>query len=223
MGAVRTPGVRSWPSGSASGWPSANASSPPCAVSFVRSALRTHGWSVPPPGSPIGAGVRVRCGGLCSPSAPTAGASRRSWVGGVGGSAPSSAGGGAPRAWPPATGGGSGRLPGSAGCRASAKAAVRGRSGPGPGPGAGQPGDDGSAGRAGIQVGGAWCRWGGGGGVGRGSGVCPCGEVICRRVRWVRCRPVRCAMVRAGFWVGRCCCRLAGCRPWAVRWRDGWC
>ena len=71
-----------------------------------------------------------------------------------------SAGGGVPRAWPPATGGGSGRPPGSAICGASAGAAVRGGSGLGPGPGAGQPGDDGSAGRAGGLVGGAWCCWG---------------------------------------------------------------
>ena len=129
-------------------------------MSFVRSALRTDVWSVPRPGSPIGAGVGVRCGGLCSPSASTAGASRCGWVGGVGSSAPSSAGGGAPQAWPPATGGGSGRPPGSAGCGASAGAAVRGGSGPGPGPGSGRPGGDISAGRAGGLVGGALCCWG---------------------------------------------------------------
>ena len=99
MGAVRTPLSGAGPSGSASGWPSANASSPPCAVSFVRSALRTDVGSFPPQGSPIGAGVGVRCGGLCSPSAPTAGASRCGWVGGVGGSAPSS-----PAAVPPGRG-----------------------------------------------------------------------------------------------------------------------
>ena len=61
-----------------------------------------------------------------------------------------------------ATGGGSGRLPGPAGCGAPAGAAVRAGSGPGPGPGAGRPGDDGSAGRAGGPVGGAWCRRGAG-------------------------------------------------------------
>ena len=148
------------PSGSASGWPAANASSPPCAVSFGRSAVCTDGRSAPLPGSPIGAGVGVRCGGPCSSSAPTVGSSRCGWVGGVGGSASSSVGGGAPRAWPPATGGRSGRLPGSAGCGASAGAAVLAGSGLGPGPGAGRPGDDGSAGRAGGPAGGAWCRWG---------------------------------------------------------------
>ena len=42
----------------------------------------------------------------------------------------------------------------------------------------------------------------GGGGVGRGSGVCLCGGVVGWLVCWVRCRPVRCAMARAGFQVG---------------------
>ena len=60
-----------------------------------------------------------------------------------------------------ATGGGSGRLRGPAGCGAPAGAAMRAGSGPGPGPRAG-PGDDGSAGRAGGPVGGAWCCWGAG-------------------------------------------------------------
>ena len=39
----------------------------------------------------------------------------------------------------------------------------------------------------------------GDGGVGQGSGVRLCGGAVGRRVCWVRCRPVRCAMVRAGF------------------------
>ena len=41
-------------------------------------------------------------------------------------------------------------------------AVVRAGSGPGLGPGAAQPGDDGSAGRAGSLVGGVWHRWGAG-------------------------------------------------------------
>ena len=51
---------------------------------------------------------------------------------------------------------------GSPGPRAAvpAGAAVCAGSGPGPEPGAGRPGDDGSAGRAGGPVNGAWCRWG---------------------------------------------------------------
>ena len=59
-------------------------------------------------------------------------------------------------------GGGSGRLPGSAGCGAPAGAVVRAGSGPGIGPGAGRPGDDGSAGRAGGPVGGVRLRRGAG-------------------------------------------------------------
>ena len=30
-------------------------------------------------------------------------------------------------------------------------------------------------------------------------------------------------MVRAGLWVGLCCCRLAGCRLMTVCGRAGWC
>ena len=63
----------------------------------------------------------------------------------------------------------------------------------------------------------------GGGGVGRGSDVCLCGGAVGQRVCWARCWPVRCAVVRARLRMGLCCCRLAGCRPWTVRRRDGWC
>ena len=77
--------------------------------------------------------------------------------------------------------------------------------------------------RWGRGCGGARYRGPGGGGVGRGSGVCLRGGAVGWRVCWVRCRPVRCAMVRAGLQVGLCCCRLAGCRSWTVRGRDGWC
>ena len=59
------------------------------------------------------------------------------------------------------------------------------------------------------------------GGVGRGSGVCLRVGAVGRRVCWAW--PVRCAIMRAGLRVGLCCCRLAACRLWTVRGRDGWC
>ena len=147
------------PLGSASGWPAANASLLPCAASCGGSALCNDSRSAPPSASPICVGVGVRCGGPCISSAPTVDSSRCGRVGGAGGSASSFVGCGAPRAWPSATAGGSGRLPGPAGCGAPAGAVVRVGSGPGLGPGPGRPGDDGSAGRAGGPVGGAWHRW----------------------------------------------------------------
>ena len=150
------------PSGSVSGWSAANASPPPCAAMFGGSALGIDGRSAPPPGSPIGVGVGVRCGGPRISSAPTVGSPRCGWVGSAGGSASSFVGCVAPRAWPSATGGGSGRFSGPAGCGALAGAAVRAGSGPGPGLAAGRLGDEGSAGRAVSPVGGAWCRWGAG-------------------------------------------------------------
>ena len=150
------------PSGPASGWPAANASSPPCAASVGGAVPCMDGRSAPPPGSPICFGVGVRCGGPCISSAPTVGSPRCGWVGGAGGSASSFVGCGAPRVWHSATGVSSGRLPGPAGCGALVGVAVRAGPWPGPEPGAGQPGDDGSAGRAGGPVGGAWCRWGAG-------------------------------------------------------------
>ena len=147
------------PLGSASGWPAANASLLPCVASCGGSALCIDGRSAPPPGSPICVGVGVRCGGPCVPSARTVDSSRCGRVGSAGGLASSFVVCGAPRAWPSATGVGRARLPGPAGCGAPAGAVVRAGSGPGPGPGAGRPGDDGSAGRAGGLVGGAWrCR-----------------------------------------------------------------
>ena len=150
------------PSGSVSGWSAVSASRPPCAAMSHGSALCIARQSAPPPGSPIGVGVGVGCGGPRISSAPTVDSPRCGWVGSAGGSASSFVGCVAPRALPSATGGGSGRLFGPAGCGAPAGAAVRAGSGPGPGPGAGRPGDDGSAGRAVGQVGGAWCRWGAG-------------------------------------------------------------
>ena len=51
------------PSGSVSGWSAINASPPPCAAMSSGWALCTAGRSAPPPGSPIGVGVAVRCGG----------------------------------------------------------------------------------------------------------------------------------------------------------------
>ena len=150
------------PSGSVSGWSAVNASPPPCAAMSGGSALCIAGRSAPPPGSPIGVGVGVRCGGPRISSAPTVGSPRCSWVGSAGGSPSSFFGCVAPRAWPSATGSGSGWLSGPAGCGAPAGTVVRAGSMPGPGPGAGRPGDDGSAGRAVGPVGGAWCRWGAG-------------------------------------------------------------
>ena len=152
------PGVG--PSGSVSGWLAANASPPPCAAMFDGSALCIDGRSAPPPGSPIGVVVGVRCGGPRISSAPTVGSPRCGLVGSADCSASSFVGGVLPRAWPSATGGGSRHLSGPVGCGAPAGAAVRAGSGPGPGLGAGRPGDDGSAGRAVGPVGGAWCRWG---------------------------------------------------------------
>ena len=148
------------PSVSVSGRSAANASPPPCAAMFGGSALCIDGRSAPPPGSPIGVDVGVRCGGPRICSAPTVGSPFCCWVGSAGGSASSFVGCVVPRAWSSATGGGMVWLPGPAGCGAPAGAAVRAGSGPGPGPGAGRPGDDGSASRAGGLVGGAWCRWG---------------------------------------------------------------
>ena len=148
------------PSGSASGWSAVNASPPACAAMSGGSALCVAGRSAPPPGSPFGVGVGVRCGGPRISSAPTVGSPRCGWVGSAGGWASSFVGCVAPRAWPSATGGGSGRLSGPAGCGAPTGASVRAGSEPGPGPGAGRPGDDGSAGRAVGPVGGAGCRWG---------------------------------------------------------------
>ena len=150
------------PSGSMSGWSVVNASLPPCAAMSSWSALCIASRSAPPPGSPIGVGVGVRCGGPGISSTPTVGSPRCGWVGSAGGSASLFVGCVAPRAWPSATGGGSGRLSGPAGCGAPAGAVVCARSGPGPGAGAGRLGDDGSAGRAVGPVGGAWCRWGAG-------------------------------------------------------------
>ena len=49
------------PSGSVSGWSAVNASPPPCAAMFGGSALCIDGRSAPPPGSPMGVGVGVRC------------------------------------------------------------------------------------------------------------------------------------------------------------------
>ena len=243
------------PLGSVPGRPAANASSLLCAASCGGSPLCIGGPSAPPPGSPICVGVGVRCGGPCISSVPTVDSSRCGWVGGAGGSASSLVGCGAPRVWPSATGGGSGRLPGSAGCGAPAGVVVRAGSGPGLVPGAGQPGDDGSAGRAGGPTGGAWRLWDVGlshvmagrspaldiagvwgvrPSVGPGirrctvpegravvvsvrAAVCArCGGAVGRRVYLVRCRPVRRAMLWAGFRMGLCCCRLAGCRPRTV-------
>ena len=150
------------PSRSVSGWSAVNALPPPCAAMSGGSALCIAGGSAPPPGSPIGVGVAVRCWAPRISSAPTVGSPRCGWVGSAGGSASSFVGCVAPRAWPSATGGGSGRLPGPAGCGAPDGALVRAGSGPGSGPGAGPPGDDGAAGRAAGPVGGAWCRWGAG-------------------------------------------------------------
>ena len=118
------------------------------------------GRSAPLPGSPIGVGVGVRCGGPRISSAPTVGSPCCCWVGSAGGSAASFVGCAASRAWPSDMGGGTGWLPRPAGCGAPTGAVVRAWSGPGSGPGAGRPGDDPSAGRAVGQVGGAWCRWG---------------------------------------------------------------
>ena len=192
------------PLGSVSGRSAANASPPPCAALFGGSALCIDGWSAPLPGSPIRVGAGVRCGGPRISSAPTVGSPCCGWVGSAGGSASSFVDCVVPRAWPSATGGGSGRLPGPAGCGAPAGAAVRDGSGPGPGPGAGQPGDDGSAGRAVGPVGGNGaagvpvCResWPVGpprrtspepGGLGPRWGR-GCGGARCRRVgrRWCR-------------------------------------
>ena len=143
------------PSGSVSGWSAVNASPPPCAAMSGGSALCIAGWSAPPPGAPIGVGVGVRCRGPRIFSTPTPGSLRFGWVGRAGSSASSFVGCVAPRAWPSATSGGSGRLSGPAGCGASAGAVVRAGSRQGPGPGAGRPGDDGSAGRPLGPVGGA--------------------------------------------------------------------
>ena len=74
-----------------------------------------------------------------------------------------------------------------------------------------------------MGVGAHGVRGRGGGVVGRSSGVCLLWGVFGRRVCWARCRPVRCAMVRAGLRVGLCCCSLAGCRPLAVCARAGRC
>ena len=63
----------------------------------------------------------------------------------------------------------------------------------------------------------------GGGGVGRGSGMCLRSGVFGRRVCWAHCRPVRCAMARAGLRVGLCCCSLAGCWLVTVCGRDERC
>ena len=150
------------PSGSVSGWSAVNASPPPCAAMSGGSALCIAGRSAPPPGSPIGVGVGVHCGGPRISSAPTVGSPRCGWVGSALGSASSFVGCVAPRAWPSATGGGPGRLSTPAGCGAPVRAVVRGGPGPGPGPGAGRPGDDGPASRAVGPVGGAWCLWGAG-------------------------------------------------------------
>ena len=150
------------PSGSVSGWPAVNASPLPCAAMSGGSACCIAGWSAPPPGSSIGVGVEVFCGGPCIFFAPTVGSPRCGGVGSAGGSASLFVGCAPSRAWPSDTGGGSGRLPGPAGCGAPARGWVRAGSGPGPGPGAGRPGDDGSAGLAVGPVGGAWCRWGAG-------------------------------------------------------------
>ena len=59
------------PSGSVSGWSAANASPPLCAAMFGGSALCIDGQSACPPGSPIGVGVGVRCGGPRISSAST--------------------------------------------------------------------------------------------------------------------------------------------------------
>ena len=91
--------------------------------------------------------------------ASTVGSSRCGRVGGAGGAAAWYAGCAASRAWPSDTGGGPGRLPGPADCRASAGTVVHAGSGPGSGLGAGRPGDDGSAGRTAGPAGGASCRW----------------------------------------------------------------
>ena len=139
------------PSGSVSGWPAVGGS-----------ACFNAGRSAPPPGSPTGAGVAVRCGGPRISSAPTVGSPRCGWVGGAGVAASSSAGCAASRAWPSDTGGNPGWLPGPAGCVAPVGTVVRSGSGPGSGLGAGRPGDDGSADRAVGPSGGAWCRWGAG-------------------------------------------------------------
>ena len=150
------------PSGSVSGWSAVNASPPPCAAMSGGSALCLAGRSAPPPGSPIGVGVSVRCGGPRISSAPTVGSPCCGWVGSAGDSTSSFVGCVAPRAWPSPKGGGSGRLSGPAGYWAPAEAVVRAGFGPGPGPGAWRPGDDGPAGRAVGPAGGAWCRWGAG-------------------------------------------------------------
>ena len=100
------------PSGSVSGWPVVNASPLPCAAMSGGLARCVAGRSAPPPSSPIGVGVAVRCGGPRISSAPHVGLPRCGWVGSAGGSASSFVGCIATRAWPSATGGGSGRLPG---------------------------------------------------------------------------------------------------------------
>ena len=77
------------PSGSVSGWPAVIASPPPCAAISGGSARCIAGRTAPPPGSPIGVGVAVRCAGPRISSAPTVGSPRWGWVGSAGGSASS--------------------------------------------------------------------------------------------------------------------------------------
>ena len=93
------------------------------------------GGSAPPPGSPTGVGVAVRCGGPPISSAPTEGPARCGWVGSADVAASLFASCAASWAWPSDTGGGPGRLPGRAGCEAPAGTVVRAGSGLGSRPG----------------------------------------------------------------------------------------
>ena len=120
---------------------------------------------------------------------------------------------------------------------------MRAGSGPGLVPGAGQPGDDGSAGRAGGPAGGAWCRWGASSlhvmagrspvpdvagawgvrpSVGLGMWGCtvPEGRAAVVSVGVAVCACVGGAIKRRVYWV---CCRLARCAMVWAGFRAGLC